>query len=208
MRRPHPRRADGARGFHARRFGHPGAIAMTSPARMPWGWIVALGGVGLVAGLGIAMATAGGVPAPPAPPLPDDGAVDPGRAAYVACQGCHQGDGRGLAGFAPPLAGSALATGAPEAAIRAVLDGVAGDGAWRSTMAPQRERLDDAQVAAVLGFVRGQWGNRAGAVDAGMVAAVRGRGAHAPWTRAELAGMATGLATDATATGAATRAAP
>jgi mono/diheme cytochrome c family protein len=191
---------------------------MTARARVPVGWLIALGVMGLMVGLAIGFVrdrvnaqipaqSGGGAP-------PVDPAVDPGRAAYVACQGCHQPDGHGLPGFAPPLAGSAFATGDERAAIRAVLDGITGDSTWRSTMAGQRDRLDNAQIAAVLTYVRGAWGNHAPAVTENTVTMQRALDTHdGPWTRTALANaladdgpevMAGALPPDATAaTGAA-----
>jgi mono/diheme cytochrome c family protein len=182
-------------------------------ARLPWGWIAVLGAGGLVAGLGLGYLRAQGggesplrgsaqAPAPlPAPDgaaasataagIPgDEPAIDPGRAAYVMCQGCHQIDGHGMAGFAPPLAGSAIATGPAAPLILGVLDGVGGDDGWRATMPAQRDRLDDQQLAALLTYVRGAWGNHAAAVDPAAVAAARARPPHArAWTRGELSGV-------------------
>ena len=200
---------------------------------MPWRFLVVLCVMGLALGLALgflrerlhenAVASqqmAQSQATDPAP-VPVDPAVDPGRAAYAACQGCHQIDGRGLSGFAPPLAGSALATGDERAAIRAVLDGLSGDPTWRSTMGGQRDHLNDAQLAAVLTYVRGAWGNHAPPVTENTVVAQRAMDSHdGPWTRTALANaladddgqmpqvMAGAPATDATAGTSATGAAP
>jgi mono/diheme cytochrome c family protein len=154
---------------------------MTAPARVPVGWLIALGTMGLLAGLTLGLLRERlRIQAERSTPaaVPVDPVVDAGRAAYVQCQGCHQADGRGLAGFAPPLAGSAFATG----------DGLAGDGTWRSTMAAQRAHLSDAQIAAVLTYVRSSWGNHAPAVTENTVIVQRAKDTRGePWTRTALA---------------------
>ncbi|MDB6031304.1 MAG: putative cytochrome c, monohem transrane protein [Verrucomicrobiales bacterium] len=88
----------------------------------------------------------------------------------TACVACHQGNGQGLAGQFPPLAGSewVLAEG-PNRIIRIVLNGVAGPlnvkGAdFNNAMPPWKESFTDAQIAAVITYVRSEWGNKAGPV--------------------------------------------
>jgi len=219
----HPNRQERNQDFSAPPARHAACTPMTARARVPVGWLIALGVIGLIAGLALGLVRERMNSQNPAPPgggsAPVDPAVDPGRAAYVACQGCHQLDGRGLPGFAPPLAGSALAIGDERAAIRAVLDGLSGDSTWRSTMAGQRDRLTNAQLAAVLTYVRGAWGNHAPAVTENTVATQRALDTHdGPWTRTALANaladddgpevMAGAGTTDATAATTATGAAP
>ena len=92
-----------------------------------------------------------------------------GEALYRSiCQGCHMADGRGAigAGRYPSLASDArLAT-----ASYPVLMVLNGNGAMPSFAGA----LDDAQVAAVVGYVRTQFGNGYGeAVTAAQVAALR-----------------------------------
>jgi mono/diheme cytochrome c family protein len=93
----------------------------------------------------------------------------------TACVACHQGNGQGLAGQFPPLAGSewVLAEG-PNRIIRIVLNGVAGPlnvkGAdFNNAMPPWKESFNDAQIAAVITYIRSEWGNKAGPVTADQV---------------------------------------
>lgn len=73
------------------------------------------------------------------------------------CAACHQADGRGIPGAFPALAGSALVQGAPAEAAEVLLKG-------RGGMPDFSGSLDDADIAAVLSYVRASWGNRAAPV--------------------------------------------
>jgi mono/diheme cytochrome c family protein len=104
--------------------------------------------------------------------------------------------GQGVPGTFPPLAGSEWATAANAALpIRVVLHGLQGP----ITVKGQKvngtmpafgtgQPMNDADVAAVLTYVRSSWGNRAGAVTAADVAKERAATAShaAPFTAAEL----------------------
>jgi mono/diheme cytochrome c family protein len=101
------------------------------------------------------------------------------------CAICHQPDGAGKDGVAPPLVGSewALTPGGGRM-VRIVLNGMTGPVRvrgrdWNLTMPPWRENLTDDQIAVVLTYVRSQLGsNHAGPVTSEFVAAVR-KEAHA-----------------------------
>lgn len=82
------------------------------------------------------------------------------------CAACHQADGRGIPGAFPALAGSALAIGAPAEATEVLLKG-------RGGMPDFSGSLDDADIAAVLSYVRASWGNRAAPVVDAEVGALR-----------------------------------
>lgn len=109
------------------------------------------------------------------------------------CGACHQRDGEGKDGVAPPLAGSewVLAPGGARL-VRIVLNGLTGpiqvqDREWNLPMLPWRENLDDDQVAAVLTYIRtGLGGNRAGRITPELVAAARKEGRTRPETAGEL----------------------
>jgi mono/diheme cytochrome c family protein len=97
------------------------------------------------------------------------------------CSQCHQPDGRGSTSlFAPPLAGSdwAQAEG-PNRIIRIVLNGltgpitVAGGQYGGGSMPAFGTAFDDEQIAAVLTYVRQEWGNKAGPVKPEQVKAIR-----------------------------------
>lgn len=107
------------------------------------------------------------------------GAAIDGAAVYAArCAACHQAGGTGLPGAFPPLAGAEWVTGKAETLVAMVLHGIAGPLTVKGTtydgaMPAFGTQLQDAEVAAVLTYVRGQWGNQAGAIDTRTVAAVR-----------------------------------
>ena len=88
-----------------------------------------------------------------------------GRTLYANCQGCHQANGMGTAGQFPPLAGSEWVRGNPETVAAIVLQGlsgplkVAGKSFGAEAMTPFGEALKDEEIAAVITFVRNEWGN-------------------------------------------------
>jgi mono/diheme cytochrome c family protein len=117
---------------------------------------------------------------PRAAPLPpSDHGMKIGAAIYRdECSACHTPSGRGIDGMFPSLAGSpAVQSADPTSLIHIVLKGsrsVATAGAPTATgMPPFGWLLSDAQVAAIVTYVRNAWGNAAPAVDAGRVAALR-----------------------------------
>lgn len=126
--------------------------------------------------------------------------VDPialGRNVYgTVCAACHQATGRGLPPAFPPLAGSEWVTGSEERLIRIVLHGLTGPvkvgGVEYNGMMPPAGpgsgfNLSPERVAAVLTYIRQEWGNNAPAVAVEKVVEIRGKeGARAPWTAAEL----------------------
>lgn len=122
-----------------------------------------------------------------------DGSADPnvkGRQLFMTiCAACHQRDGEGKEGVAPPLVGAewAVAPGGGRL-VRIVLNGLTGPVRvqgkdWNLLMPPWRENLDDHQAALVLTYVRSQLGsNHAGAITPEFVAAARKEGRAAPET--------------------------
>jgi mono/diheme cytochrome c family protein len=107
-----------------------------------------------------------------------------GKAIYSRdgyCVTCHQADGKGLeaAGF-PPIAGSNWMLGSDERIIKIVLKGMYGpievNGKkypGQVPMTPFEGMLKDDEVAAVITYVRNSFGNKAPAVTADKVKAVR-----------------------------------
>lgn len=94
------------------------------------------------------------------------------------CKACHGSNGLGVPPMYPPLAGNqGIATESPVNPIRIVLFG----GFPPSTrgnprpfgMPPFAYTLGDQDVADVVNYMRGSWGNRAGAVTAADVARYR-----------------------------------
>lgn len=82
------------------------------------------------------------------------------------CAACHQAGGTGIPGAFPALKGNTFVAGDGNLVIATVLKG-------RGGMPAFAESIDDAQLAAVISYVRTSWGNQAGAVTVADVAAVR-----------------------------------
>ena len=79
-----------------------------------------------------------------------------------ACQSCHQPDGRGQDRVAPSLVGSCVRLAVPEVPIRILLGGKEGD---IGLMPPLGTMLSDEQIAAVLTYIRREWGQSASPVE-------------------------------------------
>lgn len=120
------------------------------------------------------------------------GPVDGATVYAGTCAACHQATGEGMAGLFPPLAGSEFVTGDPVRLLRIVLGGLAGPvtvrGAEYNGQMPPWRQLSDAELAAVVSYVRGSWGNAAGPVAREDVARERAATATRaePWTAEEL----------------------
>jgi alcohol dehydrogenase (quinone), cytochrome c subunit len=103
----------------------------------------------------------------------------PGAAIYLgSCASCHGADGKGQAPFMPPLAGNAAVLDAdPSSLVNLVLNGaepIVVKGVPDAYRMPQfRIQLNDEDIAAVLSFVRGAWGNGAAAVTTESVKKLR-----------------------------------
>ena len=127
---------------------------------------------------------------------PTGGIYDRGKIVYESvaqCVLCHNTDGTGKPGQAPPLVKSEWALGNPNRMIRIPVYGLSGpitiDGKeWNLSMPAMGAALSDEDVAAVLTYIRQSWGNKASDVTPEQVAAVRKQvGVRAqPWTAAEL----------------------
>ena len=99
------------------------------------------------------------------------------------CSGCHQEKGEGVPVYFPPLAGNRDLFLSADFPVRVVLFGMKGkidvNGRSFDGEMPPLNVLSDAQIAAVLAYVRGAWGNAALApkdmppVDAAAVAKLR-----------------------------------
>ena len=90
-----------------------------------------------------------------------------GKAIFAKnCAACHQANGKGIPGAFPALAGNPFVQGAPGQVAAVLLKG-------RGGMPDFSPTLSDADIADVLTFVRGAWGNQAGALNAQEVAALR-----------------------------------
>jgi mono/diheme cytochrome c family protein len=109
-----------------------------------------------------------------------------GREVYKSiCQPCHQPDGRGEERVAPSLVGSVLALGPGTVPARILFNGKEGK---IGLMPPLGTALTDDQIAAVLTYIRREWGQTGSPVDVGTVKDTRALTSSRtrPWTDAEL----------------------
>jgi mono/diheme cytochrome c family protein len=93
------------------------------------------------------------------------------------CASCHQANGKGTPGAFPPLADNKDVTAKdPTSAIKIVLNGLntpktINGQKYSGGMPPWKSTLSNADIAAVLTYVRSSWGNKAPAVTEKQVAA-------------------------------------
>lgn len=119
------------------------------------------------------VAAVAGSASAPAPPVSDAALI------YATnCSGCHGASGQGAVNIAPPLAKNAYVVGNPNNVIRTVLGGLVGPvkehgATWNGSMPGWQGTLSNAQIAAVISYIRGSWGNNAKRVTAQEVAASR-----------------------------------
>lgn len=134
---------------------------------------------------------------PSAAPKSPEQILAMGKTVYnTVCIPCHQPTGLGLPPLFPPLAGSEWVTGSEERLIRIVLHGLQGPikvkgTEFNSLMPPAGPgsafNLNPEKVAAVLSYIRQEWGNSAPAVSIQKAIEISTAvGNHAPWTVAEL----------------------
>lgn len=120
-----------------------------------------------------------------------DPAADMGKTMFMVCMACHGLDGTGMkAGdkvMAPTLVGSKIALGDPELFTAVVTKGIKKeDEKYLQMMAPLP--LPDEQLAAVMTYVRSNFGNKAEAVTAEQVKAAKEKTKDlpSPLTRAKI----------------------
>jgi mono/diheme cytochrome c family protein len=111
--------------------------------------------------------------------LKEDPAMVAGAAIYRdQCSSCHGIDGKGVAKLFPSIADSPMVkSDDPTTSIRIVLRGARSVGTQAQPtaagMPSYGRQLNDAQVAAVLTYIRNNWGDAAAPVEAADVARVR-----------------------------------
>ena len=118
-----------------------------------------------------------------------------GEALYqVSCGACHQSNGQGLEGIAPPLAGTRWASESEERLARIVLHGLRGsitvaDKEYNLEM-PAMGFFDDQDIAAILTYIRAAWGKPAESVSEETIGKIRTqtRERTDSWTVGELPG--------------------
>ena len=82
------------------------------------------------------------------------------------CSACHQATGKGVKGAFPALAGSPFVQGNPQILTTTVLNGRAGMPAFK-------DDLSDADLSAILTYVRASWGNKGAPLKPADVAKAR-----------------------------------
>jgi mono/diheme cytochrome c family protein len=113
------------------------------------------------------------------PAAPDKDIMQTGRAIYIDdCAGCHMDDGSGLRNAFPPLRhSSAIQAAKPSMLIAVVLEGARSPTTDAKptglTMPAFDSKLNDAEVAALVTYVRNAWGNRASSVAKSDVSQLR-----------------------------------
>jgi mono/diheme cytochrome c family protein/glucose/arabinose dehydrogenase len=123
-----------------------------------------------------------GVPPPPViPPLSaaEQKLFESGKQTYtMICAACHQPNGQGMDGLAPPLVESEWAIGDANILPRVIIHGLSGplkvNGAsWNLEMPPLGAALSDEQVAAVSTYIRREWDHGASPVNVDFVKQIR-----------------------------------
>lgn len=102
----------------------------------------------------------------------------PGKKVYDSvCLACHMRNGSGVPGMHPPIIESDFVNGDPEQLIKIVLEGLSGEmeikGEIYNSIMPPQAHLSDKEVADLLTFVRGSFGNNSGPVTVEQVQKVR-----------------------------------
>ena len=115
------------------------------------------------------------------------------------CIVCHQANGQGVAGQFPPLAGSEWVNGNDKHGenhlVLLMLHGHQGPmqvmGANYNNAMPQWKQLSDDQIAAVLTYIRSDWGNKGTPIESAFVTAIRTehKDQGEAWTQAQLMAM-------------------
>jgi mono/diheme cytochrome c family protein len=107
--------------------------------------------------------------------------MDNGKTIYLSrCLACHQVDGGGVPRLNAPLDGASAVIAADKAKlIRIVLKGYSDrveiDGEYYSNNMAGHADLKDQQIADVLTYIRNSWSNKASAVTAAEVKAIRAK---------------------------------
>ena len=115
------------------------------------------------------------------------------------CIACHQSTGLGMAGQWPPLVASEWVVGGDWVAdnhlVGILLHGLQGaiqvKGVTYNNAMPQWKQLKDEQIAAVLTYIRSEWGNAAAPISTEYVKSLREKTTDRtePWTQKELKAM-------------------
>jgi mono/diheme cytochrome c family protein len=108
--------------------------------------------------------------------------VEVGKKTYAStCATCHMANGLGTPGAVPPLAGSEWVNGSEERLIRAVVYGLQGPikvkgQDFNSVMMPKGGfTINDDKLAAILTYIRQEWGNTGGPIAPEKIAEVHAK---------------------------------
>jgi len=102
------------------------------------------------------------------------------RVYQTRCVQCHLPNGLGVPGLNPPLVGTARVNGPPEPLVALVLHGLQGPNTvngytYNGVMPAWREVLSKEEIAAVITFIRRNWGNHAEPVGVELVETIARR---------------------------------
>jgi mono/diheme cytochrome c family protein len=104
-------------------------------------------------------------------------AVDAKALFGAKCAACHQASGLGVAGVFPPLAASEWVLGSDTVLASILLHGINGEiqvkGVTYKGVMPAFGNLPDVEIAAVLSYIRGEWGNTGAPLSVATVKAQR-----------------------------------
>ena len=126
-----------------------------------------------------------------------------GRTLYLnACAGCHGTSGEGLKRFAPPLVNSEWVLGEEKVLALILLHGIEGpidvDGVHYDSpdilpIMPSHSTMADGDIAAILTYIRNEWGHQETPVSRRTVGRTRvtSQGRIMPWTAEELLSLPT-----------------
>ena len=175
---------------------------------LPWFFIMFLGAMGMWGAFYIATTPSGESSAygdqrtvttlrPPVPAAGAAASVDGKQLFGAKCAACHQATGLGVAGVFPPLAGAEWVLGEEKVLASILLHGIQGEivvkGNTYKGVMPGFGTLADEEIAAVLTYIRSDWGNTAKPVTSATVKAQREA------TKAQTAAYAGGAALKALA---------
>ena len=103
--------------------------------------------------------------------------VDGKQLFSTKCAACHQATGLGVPGVFPPLAGSEWVVGDGKVLTNILLHGVNGElvvkGSTYKGAMPAWKAMNDDELAAVMSYIRGEWGNQAAPIKPETVKAQR-----------------------------------
>jgi mono/diheme cytochrome c family protein/glucose/arabinose dehydrogenase len=121
-----------------------------------------------------------------------------GRQHYLnSCSGCHGTDGKGVSRMGPPMLGSEWVLGDARRLSLIILHGLEGPILVKGKkyeapnilpVMPAHSTMDDADIAAILTYIRNEWGNQAKPVTTSIVGSTRhtSQGRVMPWTPDDL----------------------